>query len=292
MKFLDGPCRKAYLVPALVAVLLTFPGCRSLLTIPSQRLAIPPREDGRLEDFSKNITSQLFENGMTVGIGNDDRNLYVFFSPDIRLQRRRPGRATLTVWLDDGGGKARKLGLAVVSDTALPGRRAGEKEPEIKGEEPPAPQGPPAEPTAERLAQPLLKIIDRQDNKETLILADGSLGPCARLSSDWGDFAYQLRIPLQAAANGDWPGLHPAPGKAIGIGLFWKIDSIGSARKDGSERFQGEPPPGGAEGDGQEMGPPGGMRRGGHGRGPGRGFPGDNSTRKRTIWLKTVLSRK
>ena len=286
MKFLHGRRAKAYLVPALAIVLLTHPGCRSLLTIPSQRF-VPLRADGRLEDFSKSITSQLFENGMMVGIGNDDRNLYVFFSPDIRHQRRPPGRATLTVWLDDGGGREKKLGLAVVSEQAPKGRPTGENTAALVSTEPPLAQGPPEE----RLTQPLLKIIDRAGNKEVFIAADGSLGPCARLSSDWGDFAYLLRIPLQAGANGDWPGLRSAPGKAIGIGLIWNFASLASARKEGEGRLPGGQPPGGAEGEGQEMGPPGVMG-GGPGRGPDRRMPGNTPAGKRSLWLKTLLSTK
>ena len=280
MKFHHGLCAKACLLPALAAMLLALPGCRSLLTIPGQRLAVLPRADGMLDDFSKIITSQLFENGMMVGVGNDERNLYVFFSPDIRHQRRLPGRATLTVWVDDGGGRMKKLGLAFVSEPALKG-------PGPDNSVPPAPQGPPEE----RMAQPLLKIIDRQGNREVFIATDGSAGPCVRLSSDWGDFAYQLRIPLEAAANGDWPGLRSAPGKAIGIGLIWDFASRSQVptRTEGEGRFREGPPPGGEEGEGQEMGPPGGMGDGRPGRGPGRGIPGENSTGKRTMWLKTFL---
>jgi len=287
MKFPHGRGAKAYLVPALAAAVLTIPGCRSLLTIPSQRLT-PLSADGRLDDFSKNIISQLFENGMMVGVGNDDRNLYIFFSPDIRHQRRPPGRATLTVWLDDGGGRAKKLGLAVVSEPSQRGRPAGEAAPGTNREEPSAAQAPPEE----RMARLLLKIIDRRGNRVAFITADGSLGPCARLSADWGDFAYQLRIPLQAAANGDWPGLRSAPGKAIGIGLVWNFASLAAPRKEGERGFPGGPPPPGEESEGQEMGPPGGMGSGGPGRGPGQGMPGDNSVRKRTIWLKTFLAEK
>jgi hypothetical protein len=275
----------ACLLPALAALLLALPGCRSLLTIPGQRLEVPPGADGMLGDFSKSITSQLFENGMMVGVGNDDANLYVFFSPDIRHQRRPPGRATLTVWVDDGGGRAKKLGLAFISETAPGGRPQAGNAPDADHDAPPAPpmgsQG--------LTAQPLLKVIDRQGKREAFIAADGSPGPCVRLSSDWGDFAYQLRIPLQTAAGGDWPGLRSVPGKAVGIGLDWRYEPLLPSGREGKGRFAEGSPPGEAEGGMPEMGPRGG--RGG-GRDRGRGLPGERATNSRSAWLKTLLLAK
>ncbi len=266
-------------------------GCRSLQTIPGQWLVLPDT-GSRMEDFSKKITSNLFENGMMVGIGNDDRFLYIFFSPDIRHQQRMPGRVSLTLWLDEEGGKAKNLGLVLVNSQLTPDKPAGVPSPEMNRDERAErakPQGPPPEGNE----QFLLKIIDRRSGKETFINADGSLGPAVRLANDWGDFAYQLRVPIEPTANGDWPGLRLKPGKAIGIGLLWKINpQPGLTKKDGPGHSRGGPPPGGPGqgGGGQEMGRPSDMEGGGPG--PGGGMPGQKSTTKRTLWLKTLLVNK
>jgi hypothetical protein len=263
MKFRHARLGNTLLVLIAAAAFLAPAGCRSLQNIPGQWLAVPAGAHGRLEDFSKSITSHLFENGMLVGVGNDDRFLYIFFSPDIRHRQRPPSRARLTLWLDENGDRAEKLGLVHVSE------QPGQKMP------------PPAAPHPTTPAAALLKIVDRKSGKETFISADGSLGPAIRLADDWGDFAYQWRIPFQAL--GDWPGLNGNTGKALGIGLLWKIEPLtGLGKKETAGRFPGGPDQGGAE-----MGPPPG-RAGG----PGRGLPQDNFKSKRQVWLKIVLAQK
>jgi hypothetical protein len=260
---------------AVAALACLSPGCRSTQALPGQWLAVAASADGRLDDFSKKITSHLFENGMLVGVGNDDRDLVVFFSPDIRHRQPLPGRATLTLWLDEGGGRARKLGLVIVSGQLPMRPPRAEAAPEMQRAEPLEAAGSP---------QVLLKIIERRSGRETFITADGSQGPAVRLASDWGDFSYQLRVPILAAAGSDWPGLRLQPGKPIGIGIIWKMElQAGSARK-GSP---GGPPGQGDEG--AEMGPPLARMEG---RGPGKGMPWQNAPRRRTLWLKTFLVNK
>lgn len=280
MKFLIARPGKALLVLMAAAAFFAQPGCRSLQNIPGQWLAAPAGADGRLEDFSKKITSRLFENGLMVGLGNDDRSLYIFFSPDVRHRRRPPSRVQLTLWLDENGGRAKKLGLVHVSEQdrqKMPRREARPGEQKDLAGEASGPQPPPANAPAAAL----LKIVDRKSGKETFIAADGSLGPAVRLADDWGDFAYQWRIPFQAL--GDWPGLNGIPGKALGIGLLWEITPLpGSGEKEAAGRFAGGPDQGGPE-----MGPPPGMAGG-----PGRGLPRETFKSKRKIWLKMVLAQK
>ncbi len=213
-----------------------------------------------------------------VGVGNDERFLYIFFSPDVRHRQRPPSRASLTLWLDENGGRAEMLGLGHVSDQQRnkmppPAARSGEPKDIAAGPDRPQP------PLAAAPAPALLKIMDRKNSKETFICADGSLGPAVRLADDWGDFAYQWRIPFQAL--GDWPGLNRKPGKAIGIGLLWKIEPLPGLDKKDLDRSRPGP------GRGGPGGPPAGMESGPGG--PGRIMPQTHFKAKRRIWLRTLL---
>lgn len=259
-----------------VAALSLQSGCRSVQRLPGQWLALPAAAGGQLDDFSRKITSHLFENGMMIGLGNDGHDLYVFFVPDIQRGLRPPGRAVLALWLDAQGGKAEKLGLVHVSGPAgaAPLPASGAK----KGDAPEAG----APPGNDR--QQLLQVIDRRNGKEMFIAADGSPGPALRLASDWGDFAYQLRIPLHG--TGDWPGIAAGPGQEIAIGLLWEFQALPSSEKGRSGRLSRGGPGRGDPG----MNPPPGMA--GDGPGAGRGLPGETSARKRKIWIRTVLAGK
>ena len=275
MKYIHPRPKRWVLAMAAAAVLILQPGCRSVKRLPGQWLALPATADGRLEDFSKKMTSQLFESGMMVGLGNDERNLYVFFTPDIRRGRRPPGRAILTLWLDEQGGKAQKLGLVHVSGPA-----GAVAPPALPAEKPNAAGDPPG--TAQNQ---LLRIIDRRSGREAFISGDGLAGPAVRLASDWGDFSYQLRIPFKGA--GDWPGIVVVPGREIAIGLQWEIKALaaqGKGEGPGSPRRRGA-----GRGD-PGMGPPPGLEGGG----PevGRGMPGSDQApaSKRKVWLRTAIA--
>ena len=282
MRFDHARMGKKFIVLLAVAAFLATAGCHSLQNIPGQWLTAPANADGRLEDFSKKLTSHLFENGMMVGVGNDERSLYIFFSPDIRHRQRPPSRASLTLWIDEKGGNAKRLGLVFVSDQERPKMPPPESRPVGLKDLTGGPAGwQPPPPTAPAAA--VMKIVDSKSGKETFISADGSLGPAVRLADDWGDFAYQWRIPLRATAGGEWPGIGSQPGEWIGIGLLWEIDPLpGFGKKELSGRFPGGPGQGG-----HEMGPPPGM---GGSRGPGA--PRDHFKSKRKIWLKTRLASK
>jgi hypothetical protein len=273
-KMKSRPNRPGVAIPALIAAALLSlqPGCRSTRSLPGQWLTVPVAAAGGVEDFSRKITSHLFENGMMIGLGNDENNLYIFFTPDFRPGGSLPGRATLTLWLNAQGGQARKLGLihSFGPVAAPPPLRPGPGQGDDN-----VVAGPPG-----GQAQELLKIIDRGQGKETFIPADGSLGPAVRLTSDWGDFAYQLRIPLRS--SGDWPGLGAVPGQEIAIGLLWSVEPPAHMGKEHAAR------PGGRPG----MGPPPGMEGGERGPGGGMPGPGERMTSTRNVWVRTRLAQK
>ena len=154
--------------------------------------------------------------------------------------------------------------------------RTGEKWPNRKQDLPDQTTRPGRRPQRRRPARAaaaatLLKIVDRKSGKEPFISADGSAGPAVRLADDWGDFAYQWRIPFQAFA--EWPGLRHDPGKAIGIGLLWKITPLPGLDKTNPGR-SGQGP-----GRGGRSGPPPGMTGGRSGA--GRGLAGSDFKSRR-----------
>jgi hypothetical protein len=264
------------------SLILFFLSCRSIETINSQWLNVPIDSHGQMKDFAKNITSHLYENGLLAGVGNDEKYLYIFFSPDIRHHARPPSRARLTLWLDGGGGKARKYGF-IYTKPYFPegtgGTRLGAKqEPHELNDtgisKPPA------------LSEPLLQFIDTSNKKQTFLPSDGSQGPQIHFSSDWGDFVYTWRIPLIEEIKDNFFGLAAKPGQAIGIGLVWEIKPLFDSKKTAERPGAGFGPSDG--GGGGTGGPPGAMGRGGPG--PGAAFARPPASRK--IWLKIILAHK
>lgn len=260
--------------PVILAAFLAQAGCAGTTRIPGQWLAIPRPADGRLEDFSRSLTSHLFENGMVVGLGNDADYLYLFFTPGMRRERLRPAGARLTVWLDVQGGRARRLALEhIVSagsgqghgpEVGIPGEVAGRPHPGTA----PEPSGSAERDPTPKMDREFLKVIDRARDQEAFIALDGSQGPALRLDSGWGDFTYQLRIPFRPA--GDWPGLNVKAGQVLSVGFDWRVER----RREPRDRGIGRPGNG-----------PGG-------RGPGRdGAPaGAAPPGRRRAWVRTTIA--
>jgi hypothetical protein len=275
---------------AAFSLILLFSSCRSLETIDSKWLSVPEDSRGQMENFAKNITSHLYENGLLVGVGNDEKYLYILFSPDIRHQTRPPSRALLTLWLDRNGKKARKYGF-VYTRTYFPEGMDGTR-----------PEGPSAQPghgdagmrKPPAVIEPLLQFVDKSGNKRTYLPSDGSQGPQIHFSSDWGDFVYTWRIPLNEETKENYFALAAKPGQAIGIGLLWKIKPLLDSKKPDGMPGEGiDGPPGGGGGMG---GPPGGGMGGPPGGGMGRGGaePGNDFNQlstSRKIWLKIILAQ-
>lgn len=259
--------------------ILLFSSCRSLETINSQWLTVPIDSHGQMEDFAKNITSHLYENGLLAGVGNDEKYLYILFSPDIRHHERPPSRAQLTLWLDGSGRKAGKYGFiynrtyfSEGTDEIRPGGLYAQPEHSDAGIRKPL-----------VVIEPLLQFFDKSIKKQTFLPPDGSQGPQIHFSSDWGDFVYTWRIPLIEEIKENFFGLAAKPGQAISIGLLWEIKPLFDLKKPDDRPGAGFGSP--DEGGGR-MG--GGMGRGGHG--PGADF--DELPASRKIWLKIILAHK
>jgi hypothetical protein len=263
-----------------LAMALLFSSCRSLEPLDSKWLSVPQNGSGQMEDFSKSITSHLYENGLLVGAGNDEKYLYIFFSPDIRHYERLPSLASLTLWLDKTGGKAKDYGFIYTRAYFPEGIKINKpgREHEPAEQNPPRPDKPPAR------SEPLLQFIDGINNKQVYLASDGSEGPQVHFSSDWGDFVYAWRIPLRDEGREDISGLAARPGQAIGIGLCWESKALRDFNKSAGNESAGSGPEGAP--------PPGRGGRGGMGAGsPGPGADFVEPPGNRKIWLKITLAR-
>lgn len=211
-------------------------------------------------------------------MGNDEKYLYILFSPDIRHYMRPPSRASLELWLDAGGSRAKKFGF-LFSVSHSPESPEGIAPPNPDG------SGMNKPPTA---SESLLQVIDKVNKKQTFIAADGSQGPQIRFSSDWGDFVYAWRIPLAAEIKENSYALSAVPGQTIGVGLLWECEPLFAVKKS-ADRPDATPGGGGPGGGGGRMDnyPPGAM-----GGGPEPGADMTDPPTRRKIWLKIILAQK
>lgn len=263
--------------------ILLFSSCRSLETMNSQWLTVPIDSHGQMEDFTKKITSHLYENGLLAGVGNDEKYLYILFSPDIRHHERPPSRARLTLWLDGSGRKAGKYGF-IYTRTYFP-EGTDSTRPERKHAPPELNDSGMSKPPA--LIESLLQFIDKSNEKQTFLPPDGSQGPQIHFSSDWGNFVYAWRIPLFEETKENFFGLAAKPGQTIDIGLLWEIKPLFDLKKPADRPGAGFDSP--DDGGGRMGGHPGGgMGRGG--QGAGADFAELPTSRK--IWLKIILAHK
>jgi hypothetical protein len=270
------------------SLIMLFSSCRSLEIMESKSLTVPVDDQGRVEDFSRHLTSHLYENGMLVGVGNDEKYLYIFFSPDIRHYQRPPSRASLKLWLDAGGGQEKIFGFLLT--VVPPFEKVDGERPGTKGTTPgPGTAGPPPAPQRDEL---LLQFIDEVGKKHAFISTDGSQGPQIRFSSDWGDFVYAWRIPFAAGEKRDFYGLGARPGQVIGIGLLWDCKPLPAAQKPAGRPDDGPPAGGGGTPGGGRPGRGGPGMSGGMGNRPGPGDDMAEAPTRRKIWLKIILAQK
>ncbi len=278
-------------VPLMILLLAS---CSSVKVMNGKWLTSTVELAGKNADLSKQLNCYLFDNGMMVGLGNDENNLYVFFTPNLNERGVFPSQATLTLWLDATGKNSRTLGLEYVcgyfpdrfKNREVPADQASR---ERTGEN----RGADEIKRVEALAKQI-KVIDKIGKRETVIPADGSQGPLVRFSSDWGEFTYEWRIPIQKKESGDYFFLAARPGQTVGIGLLWQASPLMEARKRMGNENAASMPRGMGGGGGRPGGFGGGRgMRGGMegGRGMSDSFS-EQMPKKCKIWIKTVLGKK
>jgi hypothetical protein len=250
-------------------------GCKTQ-EVPSHWLTVPIQVDGKMTEWSE-IPITYFE-GAVLGLGNDDKNLYIHFrfkSPAWAQAVRKTG---LTLWIDANGKKDKEIGIRFYggpSPKELMAARGNEQFDNMPQEQ--------KQDFLEREAQTANKFIffDNSYYVEDSIPVDGSKGPAAGYDTSLGFYSYEFSIPLQESAV-QFYGLGVQPGQTICLGAEW-----GGMRFDRGG-MPGKPPGGmgGGPPGGIGAGPPGGM-------GGGRGGPGGGEKKlseKQEFWVKTQLA--
>jgi hypothetical protein len=268
------------LLAVVVTVLAT--GCKTQ-EVPSGWLTEPIQVDGKMTEWSDIPTTYFEDQGIVLGIGNDDKNLFIHFRFKNDTWAQAIRMTGLTLWMDVNGKKNKKVGLQFYegpSPKEPMAARGDEKFDDSSQEQ--RPEFP------DRGKPPEKKFVffDSSYYVEADIPFGGSKGPAAGYDTSKGFYSYEFSIPLKESGV-QFYGLGVQPGQTISLGAEW-----GDMGMDRGGRGGGPPggggmgggPPGG--GGGMGGGPPGGM-------GGGRGGPGGGEKKlseKQEIWVKTQLA--
>lgn len=231
--------------------------------------------DGNSEDWD-GVSMEYFEkSGVSLGLRNDAKNLYILLSfRDEPLARFFQSKVTL--WLDKTGKKKKDFGIRYTGSMA-PGQQ------ENRPWENFAPEH--MEKLFQRQSgmQGMITVLEK--DKSVLIPVNSEQGPAVATTHQRGIYCHEVRIPLQKSDSTPY-AIDVAPGDTISVGA-----ELGSSR--GEHQKMGEEMGGGMPGGG--MPPGGGM---GGGMPGGRGGPtggmrgGKQMPEKQEIWLKIILASK
>ena len=284
----------------------------------------PDREitiDGKNPEWAGAEAYYDEDQGIKIGLSNDDRYLYVYLATWHRQLEMQILTSGFTIWFDPKGGTEKTFAVAYPLKrmrTGAPGfagrgegRRGGQREP---GEGAPGEpgQGTPGEPprggggmrraesdtagvqsfargdprVLEGLlmgARSLLEVIGpAKGSTENLIMPDTTgTGISAMIGTANRMLVYELKIPL-APEGGAAYAIHAKPGQKIGVGFI-----VGKRETENLARPEGAPPSGMGEGP-EGMGGYGGY--GGGGRGSFGGLSGGQSAEPLEMWTKVKLA--
>ncbi len=256
---------KKALTSITLAALIFEAGCRTQ-EVTSHWLAEPIQVDGKMSEWRDIPTTYFEDEGAVLGLGNDDKNLFIHFrftNPAWAQAIRMTG---LTLWIDANGKKDKDMGIRFYggpSLTELMAARGGGRLDNLPQEQ--------KQLLLEREAQAGDKFIffDESYYVEASIPTDGSKGPAAKYDTSMGFYSYEFSVPLQESAV-QFYGLGVQPGQTICLGAEWGDMRVGCGG------IRGKPP-------GGMGGRPGGI-------GGGRGGGSRELPEKQEIWVKTQLA--
>jgi hypothetical protein len=235
--------------------------------------------DGSADDWAGYPLEYSEEEQISLGVRNDDENVYlIFLSRDERLARRVL-MGGMTLWFDPTCGQKKEFGVRYRGNRSLVETlRAGSDIPEMMR---PAFQG------HEAQVLDIVTVLDRGD--ETSLPEGNPVGPQAASVCEDGVYGYEFMIPI--ARSGDIHyAVEVSPSEKVSVCLELSGADRETRKRMVSERGEMTgPPPGGMGGGGQRpMG--GGGRRGGGPRGGPRG-DGEEMMRSQEIWVMLHLAQ-
>ncbi|MFC1608215.1 hypothetical protein ACFL47_09610 [Candidatus Latescibacterota bacterium] len=150
------------------------------------------------------------EEKITLGILNDENNIYLRISSRDRELQRKLIAFGMTIWFDEKGGKKKNLGIHFplgIRDRGMDKSRKSNNEDQFRII------------LGESLSE--IEIIDKaKDNAEILLLSDvNGLGIETLIGYDKNNLVYELKIPLLRTEAQPY-GIGNDTGQAIGIGML------------------------------------------------------------------------
>ncbi len=269
---------KALLLLTLTSsTLLT--GCKTQ-KVPTHWSTEPVQVDGEMTEWASGSTVYFEDPGVQLGLCNDSENLYILLRFNNQAWARAIRTGGMTLWLDNSGKKKKDLGVRYTGGPSLPDMQKSETTDRGGFRESLTPEQQQRLLEMQKAMADQITIIDKKNNEEKSVRADGSGGPAACFASPQGTYTYEFSIPLKKGDVFDC-GIGAEPGQVICLGLEW--GGMGKENRQRMMERMGGGPPGGMAG-----GPPGGMG-GGRGGGP-RGGGGMEPPEEQELWVKTQLA--
>ena len=235
--------------------------------------------DGNSSDWLGALV-YLEDNGVSVGIQNDEHDLYICLLAESSFLRSQVMRRGFTIWFDQAGGKDKRFGIKFPLGMPIPETRLqarNELTDRIDREQ-----------KLERIESlnDKLEIVGPGKDDQRRIPLNKVKGIEVFIDAASGLLVYELKVPLKQSEGNPY-AIQASAGDTIGVGFEMpKIDrgALRGERPGGAGVQSG----GGISGG---MGGKGGMRGGG--RSGGRGGMGRSSSeagKGLKIWVKTLLA--
>ncbi len=263
--------RRKWLIGAMVIALLPAYGCKGDQELACSRTDGLIKVDGLMADWEELPTTFFEDQGVVLGLSNDDDNLYIIFRFRHEKWARTIRTSGLTLWLDSQGKKSKDFQLKY---------RGGPRMSDLM---------PHDNSMSEKMKERMVKMDTALTDElscavkdrivEMPIQLDGSNGPSVAFDTDHGFFVYEFKIPLKESVI-RYYGIGAEDGARITIGANWGKMEMGDMR--GTKSGGGMP------------GGMGGGRGGGKGGGrSGGGTPGGQRPEmpeEQEVWIKTTLA--
>ncbi len=196
--------RRTLAIAALATALLAGCGGAAPLTssAPGELIVV----DAQLNEWGGKLKTLSSQDGLLVGVQNDDNHLYLSLSTRNAASIGSIMRAGLIIWVDPAGGKEKTFGIRFplgLSMDETGERRLGEGA------------------AADRVR------IERSTQEVEIIGADGQVirrhkdsipGIAAAVEADRGVLTYEIQVPL-AHTDGVLYAIGTKPGQEIGVGI-------------------------------------------------------------------------